>query len=808
MKYSNIQEEELKNKVGVDWFRDFDTTTIVGNIDFTVLSKQNSLFSKPPILWAEAKTGDYDVSTMLSQLILTIGKERTFDKINPPAFIGAFDFKKIVFIDYVSIEDIFYINDFNWNVAPSNHKTKEFGLIQKRISDKELVNRLYIFDFIKDEESLRHFIKRNVANATTKGKIKIHKNNFLPIFLRWSEMVKPLIDVNWEELKKNNILESDFFLADLFIDDNDTEGLEDDSTIRRNLFVVFENQGYRIAKENIKQMFDATIYIRNTDRYIQFWKVYKRPPLEKFQDYIIERRDLLVPQDVRERKGAFFTPKIWVEKSQEYLSQNLGENWQDEYVIWDCAAGTGNLLNGLVNKYNIFASTLDQADISVIHERIDQGANLLKSHVFQFDFLNNGFDKLPIGLQEIINDEKKRKKLIIYINPPYAEATNSKTVSGTGKNKAGVTTNFQVKKRINEIIGPASNELFALFLTIIYEKIPDVKIGLFSKLKFINGSNFRSFKNFFLAEYIGGFVVPADTFDNVKGKFPIGFTMWDTSIKSRINNVTTTIYDRNGEFLGNKIFYGNLPQSLNRCFVQYRDNSNLSIGLLSNYPPDFQNQSKVFISILPTARGGALRITRENLIPLSVYFAVRHSIKSNWLNDRDQFLWPEDSWLSDIEFQNNCLVYTIFSNQNKVSIKDGENHWIPFSAQEIDAQGRFQSSFMYDFIEGSNIAPSNSELFNDSPNINCKKEFSLEAQEVLNKGKELWKYYHTNNNIEVNGSLMDIKEFFQGRDSRGRLNSTSGDEKYNNLLKNLKQTMIHLEEVIVPKIYYHNFLRR
>ncbi len=26
------------------------------------------------------------------------------------------------------------------------------------------------------------------------------------------------------------------------------------------------------------------------------------------------------------------------------------------------------------------------------------------------------------------------------------------------------------------------------------------------------------------------FCVPAETFDNVKGKFPIGFTIWDSSI--------------------------------------------------------------------------------------------------------------------------------------------------------------------------------------------------------------------------------------------------------------------------------------
>ena len=36
MKYKNIREEELKNKVGADRFKQFDTTEILGNINFTM----------------------------------------------------------------------------------------------------------------------------------------------------------------------------------------------------------------------------------------------------------------------------------------------------------------------------------------------------------------------------------------------------------------------------------------------------------------------------------------------------------------------------------------------------------------------------------------------------------------------------------------------------------------------------------------------------------------------------------------------------------------------------------------------------
>ena len=202
MKYKNIREEELKNKIGVDWFKVFDTTEILGNIDFTVFPKQNKLFDgREPLLWAEAKTGNFDVTTMFVQLVLTIGKARTFDKTLPPAFLGAFDFKKIAFVPYINIQDIFYLNDFNWNVTPSNHETKEFLLIKERI-ETILSQYTFIYDYEKDEKELEHFIKNNIAKATTSSKLKIDKNNFIPIYLRWLEIVKPIINVKWDDLKK------------------------------------------------------------------------------------------------------------------------------------------------------------------------------------------------------------------------------------------------------------------------------------------------------------------------------------------------------------------------------------------------------------------------------------------------------------------------------------------------------------------------------------------------------------------------------------------------------------------------------
>jgi hypothetical protein len=807
MKYKNIREEELKNKVGADWFKQFDTTEIIGNIDFTVFPKQDNLFGRTPLLWAEAKTGNFDIPTMFVQLILTIGKARTFDKTMPPAFLGAFDFKKIAFVPYINVQDIFYLNDFNWNVTPSNHETKEFKLIKERI-ESTLKRNTYVYDYVKDETDLITFIKNNVAKATTTSKLKIDKNNFIPIYLRWLEIVKPNIDVNWDDLKKANIFDNDFYLADLFVDDRDTQNIDDDLTIRDNLFVVFQREGYKIAKENIKQMFDATINLKNKETYLQFWKRYKRPPLKEFQDYIIERRDLLVQQDIRERKGAFFTPRKWVELSQKYITDYLGENWQDDYYIWDCAAGTGNLLAGLTNKYHIYASTLDQADINVMHERIDHGANLLKNHVFQFDFLNDDFTKLPQSLQDIINDEEKRKKLVIYINPPYAEVSSVGT-----KGKAGVNLS-KTHTKYNNILGTAGREIYAQFLVRIYAEIQDVTIAEFSKTKVLQGSAFISLRNYLRAKIEKMFIAPAYTFDNVKGKFPIGFKIWNTCNKEIFQNISTDIYNENGEFIGTKGIYAiDKNEYINKWISSFKVNENFIGFLAGTNGNDFQQNGIVYIlnkkEQMANPRG--IWINSQNLIPVSIYYSVRKCIDQTWINDRDQFLNPNENWQNDKEFQNDCLAFTLF-NTNILN-SEGINHWIPFTEQEVNAKEKFASNFMTNFINGKLKVEQKTEhsLFENEVQVgvydNQPKEFSEEATAVFNAGRELWNYYHSQKEVNVNASLYDIREYFQGRNDKGRMNARSDDSKYTELISELRNKLTILADKIKPKIYEYEFLK-
>ena len=858
--YGNILEEELKNKVAHDLFEGFDTTKIIGRVDFCVSIPPDplGLNEAESLLWAEAKKGtNYDIYESIIQLILTLGKERPQDAILPPAFIGAFDAEKMAFLPYSAILEVLRQNDFNWNVAPSDHNTKEFLQLKGLLSDA-LHNGLEIYNYEKDAKELVYFIKRNFhLRKIGVRHIRINKNNFTHIYLKWLDVVKPTININWEIAKKAGIIDADFYLADILSKENNTLG--------EKLFVLLQNDHYvldREIKDTGLEEYKRAQFSDNQKAHTQFWNRYARPPRREYWDDIVNRRDLLVPQDVRERKGSFFTPARWVELSQQYIAAELGENWQEEYYVWDCCAGTGNLLAGLTNKYNIYASTLDKADVQAMLQRIEAmnsaardkqkgGANLLESHVFQFDFLNDRLldetdkdgniikkSKLPSTLQDIIRDPEKRKKLVIYINPPYAEAGDSKQLSGTGKNKTDVAVKTITYKRYLNVIGIAGRELFAQFIIRIWEELPTAVLAQFSTLKIVQAPNFREFRKHFRAKPGRNFLVPANTFDNVKGQFPIGFFIWHTDQEEDFSGLTSDVYDPNGEFLGTKHVYcyddsmGNIGKWVN----ELRDDNNcIKLGFLSNGRNDFQNQKLVYFinkkSQMPTPRGWW--ITPNNLKRAYIFVAVRHCIEATWLNDRDQFLYPNEGWESDTEFQNNCLAFCLFCGSNNIQCQQGINHWIPFTEKEVDAKEKFESHFMSDYIKGKlekkEMTAEEREAYErDGKNYHqadafeqAKPEssttkssplvFSLEAKHVMEAGKELWRYYHKQPNANPNASFYDIRLHFQGtkttKSGKVQMNTESKDLTYTALIIDLRQKLKELAKKIEPKVYEYGFLK-
>lgn len=821
MKYGKIREEELKNRVASEWFAAYDSHDIIGNIDFAIADRQDFSGERFYYLWAEAKRGQSNIYHSLVQLILTIGRARTFDTHTPPLFLGAFDAERIAFVPYSEVLNIFYQNDFNWLVTPSDHSTREFQQVLTAVTEILELNTL-LFAYHQDDKELRRFISRNfVQGSREMSRIRISKSNFISVYNKWVEAVAPTIDIHWDEVKPHIIM-ADFYLADLLS--------RDSYSIKDKLNVVLKHKYYELNKtRKANGLFSIDVVnFRDGGRvYNEFWQRYERPPRREYWDYIIDRRDLLVPQDVRERKGSYFTPRIWVEKSQEYLALEFGEDWQDHYYVWDCAAGTGNLLVGLSNKYNIWASTLDVADVKVMHERIANGANLLESHVFQFDFLNDSFDdpKLPDSLRRILQDPEERKKLIIYINPPYAEAGNARQRTGTGVNKTKTAKDNAVYERYRAELGPGAAELFAQFLIRIYHELPLCKIAEFSTLKTLQAPNFRKFRKAFRAKLGRIFCVPANTFDNVKGKFPIGFKIWDCEKEEVFTQIQSPFFNSKNEFLFFKGLYAHDNAKMIGTWLSgHKDKKSKGIGMMNSGRNDFQNQNLINIQhhIGDDSHALTLTLTLTNIQIGAIFFAVRWCITADWHNDRDQFLYPSDGWERDTEFQNDCLAYTLFHGQNRITSTEGINHWIPFTEEEVAAPERFTSHWMTDYIKGK-LRPSRelekgveaaSKMFDEeTEQTEQALNFSPEATAVFDAGRALWRYYMAQEGANANASLYDIRGHFQGfapdRQGKPKMNSKSDDERYTQLIAALRKALQHLAEYkIQPKVYEYGFLRR
>ncbi|EAH9380152.1 hypothetical protein EYB11_02990 [Campylobacter upsaliensis] len=866
---TKISEEELKAKVKEDFFspnpqseiikldkeqkallKTLDSTQILGRIDFCISYNAKTLFQPINFLWAEAKKGNKsDIIESFIQLILTIGKEKTYENNLPPLFLGAFDCEKIAFIPYHELDSIFSQNDFNWLVTPSKHNTKEFKALHTLA--KELIEGSKLqFDYKTQYKELTTFITSNFTLGNENiAKIPITKNNFTTIYQKWLTSVAPSIGIDWNLAKNAEILDADFYLADLLSAEN--------QSLLDKLFVVLKNNHYEFDKVKTGGLGLSIKTAEFNDKqkaHKEFWNLYERPPKEEYWNYIIDRRDLLVPSDIRERKGAFFTPQIWVGKARSYLEKALGENYQSEYYIWDLAAGTGNLLTNLTESHRLYASTLDKADVEIMQELSSKNAlHLLPKHIFQFDFLNDEFfdticekhqkeglnfadekcekcqkSKVPKPLQEILKDEAKRKRLIIFINPPYAEAGTTAQTTGTGKNKDRVSTDNATYIKYKKQMGKASNELFAQFFFRIYKEIPHCHLAAFSTLKYVNSSNFIKFRETFKAKFLKGFIAPAYTFDNVKGNFPIGFLVWDLAQSQIIKSITLDIFNDSGAGLGKKKFYTKNNRAMLSNFGKKTiENNELLLGHFTAKGNDFQNQNGVFIENIEKQRaksGGVhITITPYNLMQISISYSVRHCIKATWINDRDQFLAPNKKWEKDEEFQNDCLIFMLFHGSNRITSKVGINHFIPFSEKDLNAAEAFESHFMLEFIQGkikiSNKKKKGQQEFNfqsdelEDTFIPTKPLiFSDEAKEVLQAAKELFKHYHEQakdkENYNPNTALYDIKAHFQGFNDKGKMNppQKAQDEAYKDKLGELNYTLKNLAKKIEVKVYEYEFL--
>lgn len=752
-------------------------------------------------IWFEAKQNSLLSSyAMFTQLLHYVQEALNRGDYTPP-FLAVIDTKKAALMKTADVLPLLEKKTIKWGKSASGYTQEALDAVSAYIGT-------YFVSF-KIETHEEEFIQA-IKSAIKTGEIirtQITPDNLKQVFDKWVQMIG-------REIKDAS--EDDYAL--LFFAD-----IMNDGTISTH-----ENLPAELLYKNGNPVFSlgGKIYeLSSKEGYRQFWTIYHKPPKAEYRNYLLERRDSLIPINERSFKGAYYTPLQVVDKAYDKLTETLGPNWQEDYIVWDMCCGVGNLEVKHSNPRNIYMSTLDQADVDVMKATKTCAA----ATRFQYDYLNDDItddgkidysltNKIPESLRKAI---VSGKKILVLINPPYAEASEH----GTGSKEKVAKTKFAAVGM--EGYGKASSELFTQFVARIAKEIPNATLAMFSTLKYVNATNFEDFRKNWNAQYLSGFIVHSKAFDGLNGNFPIGFLVWQTkqNVKEKIlvTEIVTEVFDKNVTPIGEKKFYNleNLiflsnwvdrpkvgktekiplknavsPAS-EKASPRWREDA---IGYLVADSNDMQ-QAGLGTLLLSGANGvghkGGFYVIPENLWQAAIMFSVRRLVKPTWQNNRDQFLQPTEP-LTD-EFKNDCLIWMLFNGSNLTAgANDLEwngkkwsivNHFIPYTEEEVAAPERFESDFMVKYL--------------------ADKKLSDEAKLVLEEGKKLWRAYFAHSDTrtvrdELKLNRVDVG-WYQIRNALKARNESGGFPPVS--FKAFEEAYKALTEKLRPQVYELGFLK-
>lgn len=696
-------------------------------------------------IWFEAKEAPTPALLMFAQLLVYVRSARK--RGEPiPGFLCVMDREKAALMATEHALPLLADKTIVW---PKSGSAADKVLAAKIAPTIETHFVLYEIEHYEAE-----FIKAT-KDAISEGRIirtAITPDNLRQVFDKWVAMVGVELGV------KNEADYAVLFFADIMHDGRDE---------------AMRNLPARLLFSGNKPVFiiGAEQYELASERgYRNFWNIYHRPPEKEHRHYLLERRDSLLPMDDQKFKGAFYTPLHIVDKAYDQLTATLGKNWQKKYIVWDMCAGVGNLEAKHSNLRNVYMSTLDPEDVTIMRSN----PAFAGAEIFQYDYLNDDVDdfgqidynltgKVPQALRQAIADARDGKEgakpILVLINPPYAEATNDNTARGVARDSSGGKKSV-AKTRIAESLktdyGKATNELFAQFVARVDLELPTAILAMFSTLKYVISPTLQKFRETWLAKHLGGFVVHSRAFDSVPGNFPIAFLVWDTAVNAEICDFNARVLDKDGHEVGEKRFVVSTGRELlTNWIVRPRSNreevvplknalttatatkdlrgtrwSDGALAYMWCNSNDLQQANKTALFSSGFNGGHGLFVTEDNLWQASIVFSVRRLIKPTWLNDRDQFLQASRP-LSD-EFKSDCLVWMLFNGSNLTAGAEGlrwndqdwslTNHFIPYTEAEVGAKARFESDFMVRYM--------------------ADMTFSSEALAVLDEGRKLFQRFH------------------------------------------------------------------
>lgn len=555
--------------------------------------------------------------------------------------------------------------DVNWKVAPSEAYKKCPEMVLGIVEDESINPYVFwideSFDF-KDVIAKIHNLCENV-----KRYVRITEHNIASIFEYFRDRVL---------LKKDALSANE--LVTVFI------GL------------ITNDDAYYLhpKKKNTLITPNGNIPV-NSASFVSFFDQYAREytPQERMNFTAIA--DRLLEDTTRRRQGAFFTPTKFVDFAHCMIEKELGENWRDEYVVYDCCCGSLNLTRDYRFK-ELYCSTLDKGELE-LGSRYNPEATK-----WQMDFLNDGDECFDKGLVKAF---EQNKPIVFFINPPYGTAG----VNGsTGTSKSG-TNNTAIRDEMNETKFGGSENLqhqFMYRITKIVERynLTNAYFALFSNPIWLSGAKQGKFLKNFSSQWecLNAYLFQASHFADVSDAWGISLTLW------KADNQATPITEYNMKLIDilddgtidvfghhtiyNSYFYNKasdwvrepvktrkdmieLPNMTSGLLLdtKRREQKGLSkqLGCFLNHSNNVkENQMKVAFFSSPYADGHSTCACDENFTRCTALFTSRKLIEGNWINDKDEYLEPNENHPDYKRFEADSIVYSLFHNSsNQTSMR-------------------------------------------------------------------------------------------------------------------------------------------
>ena len=629
--------------------------------------------------------------------------------------------------------------DIDWTIAPSNAGDTYLDLCIEISKDDDIVNT-YIYDI--DE----NFSFKNVADKVyeyaenVKRYVHITEDNIVPIFDTFCKKVL----AKGTELSPND-------LVGLFI------GL------------ITDNVNYYIHpnKKNTLISPYGEVKVKNAG-YMSFINHFSRnySPIEKRK--FTEISDRLIEDTNRRNKGEFYTPKLFVDYAHKMIEQYLGADWKERFVVWDNCCGTKNLTKDY-NFAELYCSTLEKAELEMSAK---YNAN---AYSFQFDFLNDSLDNIPMGLKNAL---EQNKPIVFLINPPYATAASKMGADGSCKDKVAKT--MINEQMLNDKIGASAQNLYAQFLYRILMikrqyNLTNLHIALFSPTLYLSGGSWKGFRNAWLNgfTFTDGCTFKASHFADCADNWGIAFSLWANGVSVNKNDFNYTLIDVEDNHIievGTKVIYNldGLTTASEWAKIDVKelktyDEPNLSSGIKvraddsdtrgTNFKGNLgyflnagnnvdMNMQKVTLFSSAYGNGNGHGLSKDNFHKCTALFTARKLVEKNWINSKDEYIAPNEGHESWNTFVADSVVYSLFNtSSNQSSLRQ-----IDYKGSKWDIKNEFFFMSKERMLDLAN-ENENDDMYNDCSVsedrfvyrwlVEHREELSPMAKNVLDMAIEL-----------------------------------------------------------------------